>query len=161
MGQLESIKAIRASIMDVKCVVDRPEDIEKNMRYIDDGLMLIIDGKIEWVGKWEEGKDKVPPGVRIRSYPGKIVMPGFIDTHVHYPQSEMVGAYGEQLLEWLDNYVFPTEARYSDKDYSRRCLSSSLTSYYAMAPLLRWCLALCTQNRSTLYLKSRKVTICA
>lgn len=119
MGQLESIKAIRASILDVKCVVDRPEDIEKNMRYIEDGLMLIVEGRIEWVGKWEEGKQKIPPDVRVRSYPGKIVMPGFIDTHVHYPQSEMVGAYGEQLLEWLDNYVFPAEARYSDKDYSK------------------------------------------
>ncbi len=46
-------------------------------------------------------------------------MPGFIDTHIHYPQAEMVGAYGEQLLEWLNNYTFPTEARYKDRDYSK------------------------------------------
>ena len=114
-----TLKAIRASMLDIACVVDDPVDIEKNVRYIEDGLLLVTNGRIEWVGEWEEGKDKIPEGVRVRSYPGKIVMPGFIDTHIHYPQSEMVGAYGEQLLEWLDNYVFPTEVRYKDKDYAK------------------------------------------
>ncbi|WP_076411687.1 guanine deaminase [Shewanella sp. UCD-KL12] len=114
-----TLKAIRASMLDIACVVDDPADIEKNLRYIEDGLLLITNGRIEWVGEWEEGKDKIPEGVRVRSYPGKIVMPGFVDTHIHYPQSEMVGAYGEQLLEWLDNYVFPTEVRYKDKDYAK------------------------------------------
>ncbi|WP_234400182.1 hypothetical protein [Shewanella marina] len=74
MGHVESIKAIRASILDVQCVVDKPEDIEKNIRFIEDGLMLVVDGKIEWVGQWQDGKQKVPPSVRVRSYPGKIVM---------------------------------------------------------------------------------------
>lgn len=119
MEYTQSIKAIRASILDIARVVDKPEDIEQNIRFIEDGLMLVDNGRIEWVGEWEEGKDKIPSTVRIRSYPGKIVMPGFVDTHIHYPQAEMVGAYGEQLLEWLNNYTFPTEARYKDKDYSR------------------------------------------
>lgn len=119
MEYTQSIKAIRASIMDITHVVDKPEDIEKHVRYIEDGLMLVDNGRIEWLGTWEEGKDKIPSSVRVRSYPGKIVMPGFVDTHIHYPQAEMVGAYGEQLLEWLNNYTFPTEARYKDKDYSR------------------------------------------
>ncbi|MDX1303556.1 guanine deaminase [Photobacterium sp.] len=119
MEHSQSVKAIRASILDIARVVDNPEDIEKNVRYIEDGLMLIANGRIEWVGNWQDGKDMVPDSVRIRSYPGKILMPGFIDTHIHYPQAEMVGAYGEQLLEWLNNYTFPTEARYKDKDYSR------------------------------------------
>ncbi|MDO6544031.1 guanine deaminase [Photobacterium sanguinicancri] len=119
MEYTQSIKAIRASIMDIARVVDKPEDIEQNVRFIEDGLMLVDNGRIEWVGEWSEGKDKIPSTVRIRSYPGKIVMPGFVDTHIHYPQAEMVGAYGEQLLEWLNNYTFPTEARYKDKDYSR------------------------------------------
>ncbi|MEZ8094028.1 guanine deaminase [Photobacterium swingsii] len=119
MEYTQSIKAIRASILDIARVVDKPEDIEQNIRFIEDGLMLVDNGRIEWVGEWSEGKDKIPSTVRIRSYPGKIVMPGFVDTHIHYPQAEMVGAYGEQLLEWLNNYTFPTEARYKDKDYSR------------------------------------------
>ena len=119
MEYSHSIKAIRASILDIAKVVDRPEDIEDNIRFIEDGLLLVENGRIEWIGPWQEGRDKVPASVRVRSYPGKLVVPGFIDTHIHYPQAEMVGAYGEQLLEWLNNYTFPTEARYKDKDYSR------------------------------------------
>ena len=119
MGYSHTIKVIRASFLDILSVVDDPADIEENLRFIEDGLMFVANGRIEWIGTWEEGKDKIPADVRVRSYPGKIVMPGFIDTHIHYPQSEMVGAYGEQLLEWLNNYVFPTEARYKDKDYAK------------------------------------------
>ncbi|ABZ75234.1 Guanine deaminase [Shewanella halifaxensis HAW-EB4] len=119
MEYSHTIKAIRASILDIACTVDSPKDIEKNLRFIEDGLLLVANGHIEWVGTWEEGQSRIPANVRVRTYPGKIVMPGFIDTHIHYPQAEMVGAYGEQLLEWLNNYVFPTEARYKDKEYAR------------------------------------------
>ncbi len=45
-------------------------------------------------------------------------MPGFIDTHIHFPQTEMIGAYGEQLLEWLNTYTFPTELQFADKAYA-------------------------------------------
>jgi len=47
-------------------------------------------------------------------------MPGFVDCHVHYPQIDIVGSYGEQLLEWLQNYVFPAEAQYKDVDYANK-----------------------------------------
>ncbi len=114
-----AVKAIRGTLLDIAKVVDKPEDIEENLRYIEDGLMLVEHGRIKWVGKWEDGKELVPATVRVRHYPGKMIMPGFVDTHIHYPQAEMMGAYGEQLLEWLDNYVFPTEARYADKEYAR------------------------------------------
>ncbi|MEI6859703.1 MAG: guanine deaminase [Shewanella sp.] len=119
MENNHAIKVIRSSFLDILSVVDDPKDIERNLRFIEDGLMFITNGRIEWIGTWEEGRNKIPTDVRVRSYPGKIVMPGFIDTHIHYPQSEIVGAYGEQLLEWLNNYVFPTEARYKDKDYAK------------------------------------------
>ncbi len=46
-------------------------------------------------------------------------MPGFIDTHVHYPQTEMIASYGEQLLEWLENYTFPFERKFTDIEYGK------------------------------------------
>src|ERR1700690_3268449 len=46
-------------------------------------------------------------------------MPGLIDTHVHYPQTEMIASYGEQLLEWLNQYTFPTERKFKDKSYAK------------------------------------------
>lgn len=112
-------KAIRGSFLDIAKTVDNAEEISANVRHIEDGLMLIKDGKIDWIGEWEQGKHYVPENIRVRDYQGKMIVPGFIDTHVHYPQSEMVGAYGEQLLEWLNNYTFPTERRYGDIEYAK------------------------------------------
>lgn len=52
--------------------------------------------------------------VQIHDYQDKLIMPGFIDTHVHYPQIDMIAAFGEQLLDWLHNYTFVTEANFGD-----------------------------------------------
>lgn len=52
--------------------------------------------------------------VKVYDYRDKLIMPGFIDTHVHYPQIDMIAAYGEQLLDWLNNYTFVTEANFGD-----------------------------------------------
>lgn len=50
---------------------------------------------------------------------GKLLLPGFVDAHVHYPQTEMIGAFGEQLLEWLTTYTFPVESQFADAEYAR------------------------------------------
>jgi len=52
---------------------------------------------------------------------------GFIDTHVHYPQTDIIAAYGEQLLEWLERYTFPIERRFADPDYAREVADFFLT----------------------------------
>jgi guanine deaminase len=49
-----------------------------------------------------------------------LIVPGLIDLHVHYPQTEMIAAFGTQLLEWLDKYTFPTEAKLKDEQYARQ-----------------------------------------
>ena len=59
-----TIKVIRASFLDILSVVDDPADIEKNLRFIEDGLMFVANGRIEWIGTWEEGKDKIPADIR-------------------------------------------------------------------------------------------------
>lgn len=71
------------------------------------------------VWRMGNGKHQIPDTIRVRDYRGKLIVPGFVDTHIHYPQSEMVGAYGEQLLEWLNKHTFPTERRYEDLEYAR------------------------------------------
>ena len=119
MNLENSPKAIRGNFVDFVNVVQSHEEIEGNVRHIQDGLLLIKNGKIEWFGPWEDGRYLVPEGVTVNDYSGKFIVPGFIDGHIHYPQTEMIGAYGEQLLEWLNNYTFPTERRYGDKDYAK------------------------------------------
>ena len=45
---------------------------------------------------------------------GRLVLPGFIDTHVHSPQLDVIASYGTELLDWLNTYTFPAEQRYAD-----------------------------------------------
>jgi guanine deaminase len=78
----------------------------------------VTDGLIEKVGNYSEIRDLLAGKARIKDYRGKLIMPGFIDTHIHYPQTEMVASYGEQLLEWLDTYTFPTEKKFADRNYA-------------------------------------------
>lgn len=58
-------------------------------------------------------------GVAVQHFPGRILAPGFIDMHVHFPQTDVIGSPAEGLLPWLENYTFPHEARFSDHAYAR------------------------------------------
>lgn len=83
-----------------------------------DGLLLCRNGVIEAVGAWRELRDCIPAGVPVVHYPDALIVPGFIDCHVHYVQTGIIGAFGEELLEWLQRHVFPAECRFADKGYA-------------------------------------------
>lgn len=81
-----------------------------------DGYLIVKDGHIEKAGEYNILKDIKVDG--IVDYQGKIITPGFVDTHVHYPQIPMISEYGEQLIGWLNTYTFPTEIKYKDHKYA-------------------------------------------
>lgn len=83
-----------------------------------DGLILIQDGLITHAGDWNTLRDRLG-GTRVEHYPDKLILPGFVDTHVHYPQLQIVGAYGKQLIDWLEHYTFPAEQQFSDSVHAR------------------------------------------
>ena len=58
------------------------------------------------------------PDVPIEHLPGRIIAPGFLDLHIHYPQTDVIGSPAEGLLPWLEHYTFPHEARFSDATYA-------------------------------------------
>ena len=58
------------------------------------------------------------PGVPTEHLPGRIIAPGFVDMHIHYPQTDVIGAPAEGLLPWLENYTFPHEKRFFAPDYA-------------------------------------------
>lgn len=114
----QSFSAIRGQFLDVAELVDHPSELEEKVRHLEDGLLFIRNGCVEWFGDWQEGKDTIPENVTVRRYRDKLIVPGFVDTHIHYPQAEIMGGYGEQLLEWLKNYAFPAERKYKNEEYA-------------------------------------------
>ena len=87
--------------------------------FIADALIFIEDGIIQEIGDYSSLKNLITSNHNLIDYSGSLITSGFIDTHVHYPQTQMIGAYGEHLLEWLNNYTFPTEAEFKDKEHAR------------------------------------------
>ncbi|MGD8162792.1 guanine deaminase [Pantoea sp. FN0307] len=104
--------AIRSSFFDITATVSNPQEIEQRARYIEDGLLLITAGKIASLRPWLEAEGRLPANCPMLDRRGSLIVPGFIDCHIHYPQTEMVAAFGEQLLSWLENYTFPVEGQY-------------------------------------------------
>ena len=81
---------------------------------------MIDDGLITGFGPAAELLPGVPAGTAVTEWPDAIISAGFIDTHVHYPQTQMIAAFGEQLLEWLNRYTFVAEQQFADPAHCER-----------------------------------------
>lgn len=94
--------------------------LERTMVYEPDAIVAMDGGVISHFGPAGMIEPLLPPGTAVTNY-GKdsLISAGFIDSHVHYPQTPMIAAFGEQLLDWLNTYTFPMERQYSDKDFAR------------------------------------------
>ncbi len=90
---------------------------EEATRYTPDGLLVLEDGKIKDFGSYAKLQAKYP-GLKITSYADRLIMPGFVDCHIHYPQTKVIAEYGSQLLEWLAKYIFPEEMHFKNKAYA-------------------------------------------
>ncbi|MYM59264.1 guanine deaminase [Vibrio sp. OCN044] len=111
-------KAYRASIL--HCIAD-PKDVglDNCYEFFEDGLIVIEDGYIVDIGESNKLMKTLSKKIPIQEYENKLITSGFIDTHIHYPQIGIIASYGEQLLDWLENYTFPEEMRFSDPQYAR------------------------------------------
>jgi guanine deaminase len=89
-------------------------------RYLEDGIILVKDGRIAAVGPAPEIAPVLPRGLAIDHYPDALILPGFIDTHIHFPQTQVIASYGAQLLEWLEKYTFVEEQKFADPDHAAR-----------------------------------------
>lgn len=114
------LKAIRGAFFDF---IDDPwkhvGHEEKAARFYADGLLVIENGKIKDYGPYEEVSKKFP-GITTTHIRNRMILPGFVDGHIHMPQTRVLGAYGEQLLEWLLQWVFPEELKYKDPEYAKQ-----------------------------------------
>jgi guanine deaminase len=87
--------------------------------YFEDGLLVVRDGRVAAVGPASALLPALGPDTAIADHSGRLILPGFVDLHVHFPQTDIIGSYGAELLEWLERYAFPCEARFADAGHAR------------------------------------------
>jgi guanine deaminase len=110
-------KAFRAAIL--HCLGDPGEHAEATqVEYFADGLLIIEDGHVISVGEAEALLPGLADDTELIDHRGKLIVPGFIDCHVHFSQVDIIASYGEQLLDWLNRYAYPVEERFSDAQYA-------------------------------------------
>ena len=100
----------------------RPESLEDRASYLyeEDGGLLIEDGVIAAIGDYQTVKADAPDNAQEIDHRPHLILPGFIDTHIHFPQMQVIGSYAANLLEWLNTYTFPEECKFVEKAHAER-----------------------------------------
>ncbi|HAT29396.1 MAG TPA: guanine deaminase [Janthinobacterium sp.] len=117
MSSTALLQAYRASLLHFHA---DPAFHEHAHAWHEDGLLIVADGKIVAAGDYARLRASLSPDTVVHDYSGKIIMPGFIDTHVHFPQTDMIASPAPGLLPWLETYTFPTERQFSDPLHARQ-----------------------------------------
>jgi guanine deaminase len=96
---------------------------EHAYQFLEDGLLIVEDGYIAKVGKAQDLLPKLGASMPVADCSGQLILPGFIDAHVHFVQTDIIGSYGRRLLEWLEQYTFPAERAFADPAHARAVAS--------------------------------------
>lgn len=109
-------KLIAGKILHFPTKTDTPS---KDYCFLPRGGLLLDGDKILAIGDFDELRQAYPEAA-LYDYSDQYILPGFIDSHIHMPQTEMIASYGEQLLDWLNKYTFPTERQFEDQEYAEK-----------------------------------------
>jgi len=91
---------------------------EEACAYHPDGLLVVEDGHVAAFGLYADLAPGLPEGTPLIELPGRLITPGFVDAHVHYPQVDVMAAWGAQLLDWLATHTFPAEQAFADRAHA-------------------------------------------
>jgi guanine deaminase len=109
--------AIRASLL--HCLRDPGLAGDPSaVQFIRDAIIVIDQNKFSLVGEARALLPQLGSDVRIEDHRDKLLLPGFIDTHVHFPQVDVIASYGAQLLDWLTRYTFPEETKFASREHA-------------------------------------------
>lgn len=110
-------RAFRAAIL--HCLGDPGEHADaREVEYFSDGLLIIEDGHVAGLGDAESLLPGLADDFELHDHRGNLIVPGFVDCHVHFSQVDIIASYGEQLLDWLNRYAFPVEAQFGDAQFA-------------------------------------------
>ncbi|MBB4101900.1 guanine deaminase [Allorhizobium borbori] len=99
-----------------------PESLDDRASYLyeEDGGLLIENGVIAAIGDYATVKADAPEDIEEIDHRPNLILPGFIDTHIHFPQMQVIGSYAANLLEWLNTYTFPEECKFVETAHAER-----------------------------------------
>lgn len=111
-----NVQAYRAGLLHFHA---DPAFDDKAHAWHEDGLLVVEDGRVKAAGGYAALAATLPAGLVPHDYRGHLITPGFIDTHLHFPQTDMIASPAPGLLPWLETYTFPTERRFEDPAHAR------------------------------------------
>lgn len=115
---MPSIRAYRSSIL--HCLGDPGGSGDADsVEYFADGLLIVENGRVSGLGPAEPLLETIGESVAVTDFGGKLLIPGMVDCHVHYPQIGMIASYGAQLLDWLNRYAYPEEEKFCSAAHAR------------------------------------------
>lgn len=118
MTALTALRALRGRLL---WFVDDPVTAgEAAHCYIADGLLVIENGLVKAAGEARELLRTLPADAEIVDHRPHLIMPGFIDAHIHMPQTQVVASYGAQLMEWLNKYTFVEEQKLAQQGHAEK-----------------------------------------
>ena len=114
-----TLRLIRGRLLSFRAAPQGIDDHESYF-YEDDGAVLVEDGLITASGAYDAVRNAAPEGVAETDHRPHLITAGFIDTHIHFPQMQVIGSYAAALLEWLNTYTFVEEQRFADAGHASR-----------------------------------------
>lgn len=93
---------------------------QQSIEYFDDGILLIQGGQIVAIGPAKSLLVDLPEDLELHTHQDALIIPGLVDTHLHYPQTNIIASHGKQLLDWLNTYTFPEEGKFGDSEYANQ-----------------------------------------
>ena len=112
-------RLLRASFLDFPDTTPAAPHVGAgHARHLEDGVLAVEDGRVAGLEDVRTARSMGWDVDAAEDRRGRLVLPGFIDAHVHFPQVDMIGAWGEQLIGWLERHTFPAEARHADPAFS-------------------------------------------
>ncbi len=117
MSQAAPVRALRGRLLSFKA---DPAEVgaEASCDYLEDGVLVLAEGRIAAAGPADLLLPTLPADTPIDHWPRCLILPGLIDLHIHYPQTQVIGSYGARLLDWLQTYTFVEEQKFKSADHA-------------------------------------------
>jgi guanine deaminase len=103
------------------------QGLERTLVYEPDAIVAMADGKVSLFGPAKRVRPLLPRGTPVEDYGRRaLILPGFVDCHVHFPQMQMIGAFAGELIDWLEQHTFVAEQQYEDAGHARKAARAYL-----------------------------------